>query len=349
MASRPRHSRIHDVAKEAGVSITTVSHVFSGNRPVAESTKQAVYEAVSRLKYMPFGTAHGLATGRSMVVGIQFPFEPDDFSRTPFFLTLLAALSTEAAARGYSFMLMPSQQTDTFPLHSLIASGRIDAAIIVNPTTSNELVGQLTRNSIPTITIGRPNGNISTHTVDNNYKEAMHDVVSHLASVGCRRIALLSELDEISFVEDIEEGFGQAVSLLGLDEGVVRRIQLNDRAAEEAAIELLDRSAPADGIIASSDVQAIGVLRAAATLSIPVPERLAVVGLGETVVSLSSHPALTTLDTKPTEIAITVFSLLVELTGMKKPKRGRQHRIVDAELHVRASSERKNLAQATTI
>ena len=86
---------IYEVAVKAGVSITTVSHVFSGNRRVSEKTASRVFAAAKKLNYLPSSTAKGLATGRSMIVGIAIPFSDagETMRQNPYYSELLAHVS----------------------------------------------------------------------------------------------------------------------------------------------------------------------------------------------------------------------------------------------------------------
>ena len=132
----PRRARIADVAKAARVSITTVSHVLSGKRPVSSETREAVLRAAKRLQYRPTVAARGLATGRTMAIGLQFPMEGEHLILNLYFPTLLGALSDEATQHGYSFVLLPARRSPEFPLESLLDTQRLDAAILVDPSSS---------------------------------------------------------------------------------------------------------------------------------------------------------------------------------------------------------------------
>src|SRR6266516_3808040 len=97
---------IEEVAREAGVSITTVSHVFSGKRPVAPDTRRRVVAVAERLDYRPHRAARGLATGRTMTIGL----------------------------------LLPASLEARFPLELALKEGRFDGVIVADPTQDNALL-----------------------------------------------------------------------------------------------------------------------------------------------------------------------------------------------------------------
>ena len=129
MTIQPRVGRgpttIADVAKLARVSITTVSHVLSGKRPVAEATRRRVLEATQELNYRPAMTARGLATGRAMALGLQFPFEGEQLLLNPYFPAVLESLSAAAIEAGFTFVLLPARRSEAFPLDILLESQQL--------------------------------------------------------------------------------------------------------------------------------------------------------------------------------------------------------------------------------
>src|SRR5919198_5438116 len=107
---------IDEVAREAGVSITTVSHVFWGKRRGAPETRSGVLAVAERLRYRPHRAARGLATGRAMIIGVHFPFDDESVMLDPFFMKLLEGCSAAAAEVGYGFLLIPASPEAKFPL-----------------------------------------------------------------------------------------------------------------------------------------------------------------------------------------------------------------------------------------
>jgi DNA-binding LacI/PurR family transcriptional regulator len=336
--NNPRRARIADVARAARVSITTVSHVLSGKRPVAAETREAVLDAAKRLQYRPTVAARGLATGRTMAIGLQFPMEGEHLILNPYFPTLLGALSAEATQHGYSFVLLPARRSPEFPLEPLLDTQRLDAAILVDPSSTNDVLPLLRRYGVPVVTVGRYLGRARTHWVDNDHRAGMASVLDHLAERGYRRPALISMAERFSYIKDIEDEYHRRMTKGSLSPMINRAADLTERSGYDAAVSLLTRRDRPDAIIAAVDRQAIGVLGAADELGIAVPEELGVVGEGDTVLARNAHPALTSIDPSAAELGRAAFSLLQRVLELPPGTGHALTEIVPGTLIVRAST-----------
>ena len=176
-------TNIYEVAKRAGVSITTVSHVFSGKRPVSAETRDRVLEVVEELNYQPQLTAQGLATGRAMIMGIHFPFEGDSLASNPFFLEILEGLSAAAARFGYGFLLIPRSEEEG-NLIQLDLLNRLDGAIIVDPTMNDAHLKSVLDHDFPIVTTGRHLGQRQFPWVDADYQQGFGKLFDHLEANG---------------------------------------------------------------------------------------------------------------------------------------------------------------------
>lgn len=308
--------RIHDVAREAGVSITTVSHVFSGKRRVAPATEERVRAVAERLGYLPRGVARGLATGRSMTLAIAFPFEDNSLVLDPYFSRLLEGFSGAAAEGGYGFLLVPaSPSRSEFPLHQLLVEGRFDGAIVADPAESDDLIPILQRHGVPVVTTGRYGEGGSVPWVDNDNRGGMSDLLHHLRVQGYERPALISMSGELSFARDIEAEFRDH---LGDGALVVRTDEVTEEAGYISAIELLDVESPPDAIVTSSDRQALGALRAANELDIVVPDELGIAGAGDTLAE-HAHPPITSIRVQARELGEAAIRWLLALIDGGEP------------------------------
>jgi LacI family transcriptional regulator len=142
--SRAKRDRptIFEVAESAGVSITTVSHVFSGKRRVHEQTRLRVLETAERLAYRPRTTAQALATGRTMTLGLQITMSGHELVLNPYFAALLPAMSLAAIDLGYSFLFVPPNPSREAFVEPLLDGG-IDGGIVVDPVESDDFVTAL--------------------------------------------------------------------------------------------------------------------------------------------------------------------------------------------------------------
>jgi len=347
--SNPRPARIADVAREARVSITTVSHVLSGKRPVAAKTRQAVLDAARRLAYRPTVAARGLATGRTMALGLQFPMEGEHLLLNPYFPALLGSLSAAATQDGYSFVLLPARRSSEFPLESLLDMQRLDAAILVDPSSTNDVLPLLRRYHVPVVTVGRYLGRQQTHWVDNDHGPAILQVLDHLGTQGYRRPALISlGQGRYSYIADIEASYRSRMAETGIEPLVARAEDLSERGGYDAAVTLLTRAGRPDAIIAAVDRQAIGVLGAAEELGISVPDELGIVGEGDTVMSRNAHPPLTTTDPRAAELGAQAIAVVKRVLDGPTSPEGMLSVIVKTGLLVRESTMRVSPGSAAS-
>ena len=323
---------IKDVAREAGVSVTTVSHVFSGKRKVASDTAESVVAAANILNYSPDYAARKLATGRSTTIGLQFEVSEDALLLNPVFAQMLMGFAQASAENGFNFALLPTQ------IHRAFGEGSMAGAIIVDPTPDNPWVPYLVRGGHRVVTMGRYLGGDATSYVDFNHDEVMLEIVKHLVEQGYSRPALLSVHLRLSFLADTESGFQQGCVAAGIPGELVYASDTSDRAAEFVARQLLTRENPPDVIIGAVDHMALGVLDAAEDLGISVPAELGVVGAGDTAVARESTPPLTSVSVDPEQLAREAIKLINEFwLDPGSPDRGVH---LPAQLIVRESTER---------
>ena len=329
-------SGIHEVARRAGVSITTVSHVFSGKRPVAPDTRQRVLQAAEALEYRPNRTARGLATGRTMTFGLHVPFSGDSFVLNPYFPPLLQGLSAAAAESGYGFLLIPSDGEDQGSVRELLRTRRVDGVIVADPESSDPVIPALMEARVPVVTIGRYLPDPTLSWVDNDHAQAVRDLFLHLDAQEYERFALLSTRARISYFTEVEVAYTSEAERRGMPVMIRRAPDLSEEPAHRHAIRLLDRRDHPDVIIASVDRQAIGVLRAADELGIQVPAELGVAGEGDTVLAEHSRPPLTSIRIHPAELGAAAVESLLRLVDGERP----DNRVIPAEVVPRRSTQR---------
>jgi DNA-binding LacI/PurR family transcriptional regulator len=336
---------ITDVARRAHVSITTVSHVFSGKRSVAEGTRRRVLDAAQALRYRPAVAARGLATGRAMALGLQFPMEGESLLLNPFFPALLEGVSAAAVRAGYTFVLLPSRRSGAFPLEMLLDSQGLDAAIIVDPVAGNDVVPVLRKAGLPIVTLGGKLPKGSAPWVDNDHATAIRDVAAHLTERGYGHPALISVAEgPFSYTTEIERAFRE-LAPPDTHPPVLRAEDTSERAGYTAAIKLLAGRSRPDAIIAAVDRQAIGVLAAVREMGLRVPEDVGVVGEGDTFLARNSTPPLTTVDAQTALLGAAAIDLVrCILDGRRgEPAAQPESVIVPARLVVRESTARRPL------
>ncbi|MFE2045863.1 LacI family DNA-binding transcriptional regulator [Streptomyces sp. NPDC059477] len=283
-----------EVAAQAGVSVTTVSHVLSGRRPVAERTRAKVLKVIEELGYQPNSLAQGLRLRRTMTVGLLVP----DLTN-PFYPMVLRGLDDILVPAGYHTLVCNTdgiREQETAFLKEM-ATRRVDGVVIAPfQLTRKDLLAQ--RRTMPLVRLG--SGPLDADLGDlvrSDDEGGMAQAVRYLLEQGRRRVAYIGGPWHNGPSDVRENGFRRALAETGrtVDEDLVIRGGFTRDAGREAAELLLDRADRPDAIACANDLIAIGVLDTARKLRLTVPGALAVTGYDDIDAASLVTPALTTV------------------------------------------------------
>lgn len=323
---------IKDVARAAGVSVTTVSHVFSGRRKVAPSTIETVRKVADRLGYSPSGTARSLATGKPTTVGLHFEMGQDALLLNPFFAELLRGLAAAAVDYGFTFQLLPRGVETPIDPETMIG------AVIVDPSPRNPWLPYLMSHGRRVVTIGRYLGDFEVSWVDSEIGQGMWAMTGHLREQGYEKLALISVRHGASYTVDLETAFRDSCDEVGLRGEIAFATDLSDRTSRHVAMGLLQRPDRPDAIIGAIDHMALGVLHAAQELGYVVPGDVGVAGFDDTVLARHSVPPLTSVRVFPEDLGAEALRLMHRF--WLDPSLPEEQKTLPTELIIRASSDR---------
>ena len=269
---------IRDVAKQANVSVATVSRVLNDSPAVRPATRENVLHAIRELEYTPNLTARRLSLGRSLSIGIFLPF-----LTLPSFIERLRGVQLVLANSEYEMLLLSAELPEHVDgyIESLLLR-RVDGAIIMSVRPTDQHVQQFRQNDTPLVLIDAEHPQLDS--VMGNDLEGGLRATNHLIELGHRRIAFLSDYLDNPFnfvaMKWRFDGYQQALSGAGIAfrADYHRQGKLGGREAYQEAASLLRLSDRPTAIFAASDTHAVGVLKAAHELGIKVPEELSVVG-----------------------------------------------------------------------
>ena len=259
-----RGATIAEVAAEAGVGVGTVSRVLNGSPAVSDRTRRRVLEAIAALDYQPSAVARALSTGRTGAIGVIAPF----FTQ-PSVIERLSGVSRALTSAGYELILFDVERAEQLSefFNAGALRGRIDGLLSISLAPSKLEARRLEVARVPVVLVDRGHERIPSITIDD--EEGGRMAAEHLLALGHRRIAFLGDEEENRFGFDSSalrrEGFEAALEAAGFPlapELRIRRPHGRD-IARDAAAELLALADPPTAIFATSDVQAIGVLKAA--------------------------------------------------------------------------------------
>jgi DNA-binding LacI/PurR family transcriptional regulator len=330
-----RQVSIRDVAKAAGVSITTVSLTLNGKGRINSATRERVIKAADELGYQANVHAQSLITGRSRILAVQIASQLDGQSLVPqdagFFAPLINAASVQAHKLGYMVALVAPAADDV--IHRMA----LDGAVVVDPERNRGILAGMLEDGRPVVTVGRAAGIKPAGWVDNDHRDGIRKLLDHLGGRGRTRPALLVPDQEASYLDEITDGYADWIQERGAPVRVIRIGERSADAASAAVRELLtaDGSAP-DSICATSDVHALGALRAALAEGYRVPDDLGICSYVDSDGARSATPSLTALDVAPATIGGQAVNMLVRiLAGEELAGSGL---VVPTTLRVRLSS-----------
>lgn len=302
---------IVDVAREAGVSPTTVSHVINGTRHVAEPTRQRVRAAIERLNYEVNSLAQSLKRDRSQTIGLLIT----DISN-PFFTALVRGVEDVANAAGYGVFLCNTDEDPEKELTYLrmLRRKRVDAILMAPTGTRQPVVDQLIELGFPLVCFDRPPPGAPCDSVLVDNVGGARQAVSHLIGLGHRRISVITGLAGVGTTDERLEGYRRALVEHGLpvDAALVRvgNSRLNGGLREMLA--LLDLPEPPTAVFSTNNLMTLGVLSALQSRQVRVPEDMAVVGFDDFDWAAVLRPRLTAVAQPTYEIGETAARMLID-------------------------------------
>lgn len=317
---------MRDIAAAAAVSQSTVSRVLSGAPtavPIAPETRQRVLRTARELGYRPNPLARGLRGASTNLIGAVVR----DFS-DPFFAGVIEALVVESMAHGYNVVLghVPGGAGDeAVSLTTVLETRHTDAVVLLGDMQQHpQLLADLRDSIVPVVLLWPGTSPREFPSVDADDRAGIRAGLNHLVSLGHKKIAFVNaELPneyrarEEAFLDFMRDQFG------AVPPGYVERSPSTLAGGDAALRRLMDLPEPPTAVVASTDVVAVGVLHAAHSLGVTVPERLSVVGFDDILIAAHTVPALTTVRMPIAEIvgyAVTqAVRLAREPAGTQRP------------------------------
>ncbi|MEZ2388483.1 LacI family DNA-binding transcriptional regulator [bacterium RCC_150] len=319
-----------DVARHAGVSTAVVSYVVNGGpKKVAPATEARVQEAIRALGYRPNATARALKTGSNQTIGLVIPD-----SSNPFWALLGHAVEVAAAERGYAVLLTNSDNKLDTELRHLrnLAARQVDGVVLASVMIQPDLM-ELERAEIRSVLLNHASIAPGFNSVGVDLEAGARLAVEHLIGHGHRSIGLVMGITADNEADGREAGWLRALQDAGLPQGPLARGGFDRPGGYAAGQRLLASGERPTAIFASSDMQAVGILRAIREAGLSVPDDIAVTSFDGSVEAEYSWPALTTVEQPVWLMAEAAVSALVGEQREEPPA----HRVFPTKLRVRQS------------
>ncbi|MEK4184315.1 catabolite control protein A [Bacillus sp. FSL K6-1145] len=309
---------IYDVAREANVSMATVSRVVNGNPNVKPTTRKKVLEAIDRLGYRPNAVARGLASKKTTTVGVIIP----DISSI-FYSELARGIEDIATMYKYNIILSNSDQNTDKELHLLntMLGKQVDGIVFMGGNITDVLVEEFKRSPVPIVLAASVEEQAQTPSVNINYEQAIYDSVQLLVEKGHKRIAFVSGpmSEPINSMRKLA-GYKRALeeASIAFDDALVAEGDYSYDSGIESLAHLLEQSDKPTAVIAATDEMALGVIHGAQDRGVSIPDDLEVIGFDNTRLSLMVRPQLTTVVQPTYDIGAVAMRLLTKLMNKEQ-------------------------------
>ena len=295
--TKHRPATMSQLAKLAGVSVSTVSRSLAGSDLIQKATRDRITELAREHDFQPNIVARNLRLRRTETIGVVVPLghQADQHLTDPFFLTMIGNLADELAARGFAMLLKKIVPTDNDWLRKFADSGRVDGIVVIGQSNQLEAIESLANRYAPLVLWGAEVPGQSCVTVGSDNLTGGYMAARHLIDQGRRNLVFLGD-SRVPEIELREKGFQRACDDAGPEASAHSvRVGLVADQAYTDLLQIIDRERDIDGIVAASDVIAISTIRALEALGIKVPDDVAVVGYDDVPGSQHFAPSLTTI------------------------------------------------------
>jgi len=294
----PSKVQMDDIARLAGVSVSTVSRALSQSPLVSEKTRARIAELAKSLKYSVNVGAQNLRRGQNRTVAVVIPYDAKSRQHVsdPFFIGMLGSIADALTLQGYD-MLLSRIDADRLDLAAQYCdSGRAVGVIVIGQWGHHDQLNELAAQHLPLVVWGAELPKQLYCTVGSDNIEGGSLATSHLLKTGRKRVAFFGDT-QMPEVAHRFEGYERAHRTLGvpISPELVIQVPFIAEAARDAVKSLVAKQITFDAIFACSDLLAITAIGALRDVGLSVPTDIAVVGYDDVDMASYCHPALTTI------------------------------------------------------
>lgn len=302
--------RIKDVAREAGVSTATVSHVINKTRRVTDETRERVLRAIERCGYYPNAHARSLASGRSNTLGLII----SDISN-PFFPELVKSIERAAFERGYDLILSntnyEAERTSSY-VQRLIER-KVAGVALMTSEMDTALVGELARQRVCVVFLDLGSAGQCMNNIVVDYDTGIEEAIAHLVALGHREIAFVGGPRHLrSAVKRLDAFRASLARHLPAAEPQVYDGDFKLDGGRRAARALMERGEEMPtAVVAANDMMALGVMQEFRECGVEVPRDVSVVGFDDIAFAQLAAPPLTTVSLPREELGRSAVEALI--------------------------------------
>jgi LacI family transcriptional regulator len=323
---------IYDVAREANVSMATVSRVVNNNPNVKPQTRKKVFDAIEKLGYRPNAVARGLASKKTTTVGVVIP----DISNANF---AEVARGIEDIANMYHYNIIlcnaDKRKEKEIRVINTLLEKQVDGLLFMGGAVSDEHIQAFKTSTVPIVLCATTDERDAYPSVDIDHKAAAKDAVKELLRQGHRRISMISgPLEDPSVGYARFQGYKAAMEEAGLqvEDALVRIGNYRYESGAETAKYFLELDPRPTAIFAANDEMAIGAIHAIQDAGLKVPDDISVIGLDNSRIASMVRPQLTTVAQPMYDIGAVAMRLLTKLMNKETVQNERvilQHELIN--------------------
>jgi LacI family transcriptional regulator, repressor for deo operon, udp, cdd, tsx, nupC, and nupG len=326
-------ANIQHVAKQAGVSVATVSRVLNRQNTVSSKTRIKVEDAIKKLNYEPSMLGRNLRNSESRILLILIPTISN-----PFYLEIIKGIENVAISQNYNILLC---ETDSNPereniYFDLVRTKKADGIISMDPAVNVETLTKLAeKHAIIQCSEYTIDSGIPYITIDN--EESSYRAVKHLTTIGHKKIALINSDEKYLYASQRRLGYQRALEEQGIpvnQDFIIHTQQLGFEYGQQAMKKLLNLEDRPTAVFAVSDLLAIGALKEINNNGLLVPKDIAVVGFDNIDFSNMTNPTLTTIAQPMFKMGTMAAKMLINQIQGKEV----ESIILDHELVIRGST-----------
>ena len=329
------------LAKLAGVSTSTVSRALKDNPLIKKETRESLQALAKEYNFSLNRAASRLRTQKTNVIAVILNLidGTDQSISDPFLLKVVGDLNQALNQYGYELLLSNSQMANEDWANYFISSSRADGIIVIGQGKSTAKVEKAAKSGAPLVVWGDPKAQSNYSVVGSNNDLGGYIATKHLIECGCQRIMFLGDPEHVEMSERFK-GYNRAIKECNLEQcsGLTLSCDITSKAAyDTVGAEILNSGLSFDGIVATSDMVALGALKALKERYINIPNEVNIIGFDDIAMAELFHPALTTIK-QDTKLAakVMVEQLIKQLNGQTA-----KSVVIDIEL-IKRKSTRSN-------
>ena len=334
-----RQVTIKDIARELGISPSTVSRALKNHPDISNATKNAVNDLARKLKYKPNEIALSLKHSKSNIIGVIVP-EVVHY----FFSSVISGIDDLAYANDYNVMVAQTNENYEREVHSVqgMLSSRVAGLLVsVSKTTrAYEHLHTLEQNGIPIVFFDRVCSEIDTDKVVVDDFDGAYRAVDYLIKTGCRKIVHFAAGQHLLIGKNRQNGYLHALYKNGIpvDDNLIFKCDNYNEAAHLTEKLVRSGNIP-DAIFAVNDMTALGALSTIKAIGLKVPEDISIIGFTNGLISTMSEPPLSTIEQHGYEMGQIAVRLLLNRLSKAEEEYTPEIRVLKTDLVLRGTTK----------